>query len=224
MFLYRTRHYVDCIMPCDMTCSGKKIPNLPAVSNLIQNINCNINYLVNMPSLNTDNAYLKTFSTTNYAPLYSSQKLIHVSNIIQTVLYMDSVYRLCPCVSHDQTWSQTATLTLQRAPLRPSLSLFRPPPVSSPRSLPPRCSEVIAPAEPQAVVASRRLPFLLIRPGSSFQHDSRSRSRIGQEREATPSNQPSPGAPPSPSSLFADASNVTFSFLPFFFCLSNVEI
>lgn len=89
-----------------------------------------------MPSLNTDNAYLKTFSTTNYAPLYSSQKLIHVSNIIQTVLYIDSVYRLCPCVSHDQTWSQTATLTLQRAPLSPTapsvhLSLFsalRPPP------------------------------------------------------------------------------------------------
>lgn len=147
-----------------------------------------------MPSLNTDNAYLKMFSTTNYTPLYSSQKLIHVSNIIQTVLY--SVYRLCPCTSHDQTWSQTATLTLQRAPLsplplRPSLSLFRPPPVSSPRSLPPRCSEVIAPAEPQAVVASRRLPFLLIRPGSSFLPNSRSRSRIGQEREATPSNQPS---------------------------------
>lgn len=111
-----------------------------------------------------------------------------------------------------------------RAPLAhcPSvhLSLFSvPPPVSSPRSLPPRCSEVIAPAEPQAVVASRRLPFLLIRPGSSFQHDSRSRSRIGQEREATPSNQPSPGAPPSPSSCSLTLQTWHFPFFPFFLAL-----
>lgn len=104
-------------------------------------------------------------------------------------------------------------------PLRPSLSLFRPPPVSSPRSLPPRCSEVIAPAEPQAVVASRRLPFLLIRPGSSFLHDSRSRSRIGQEREATPSNQPSPGAPPSPSSCSLTLQTWHFPFRSFFLAL-----
>lgn len=123
----------------------KKIPNLPAVSNLIQNINCNINDLVNMPSLNTDDAYLKTFSTTNYAPLYSSQKLIHVSNIIQTVLYIDSVYRLCPCVSHDQTWSQTATLTLQRAPLSPTA----PPSISL--SFPPS-ARLLAPFPPAAVL------------------------------------------------------------------------
>lgn len=53
----------------------------------------------------------------------------------------------------------------------PSLSLFCPLHVPLPPSLPLECVEVIAPAEPQAVVATHWLLYLLIWPACPVYHD-----------------------------------------------------
>lgn len=94
----------------------------------------------------------------------------HLPGCFQTSSFM-CADKWCKGLNEKETAQFRLMLTLHVLPTaHPSFTSLLPSPRLFTPSLLLRCIEVIAPAEPQAVVALRRLPYLLIWPVSAVYH------------------------------------------------------